>query len=1114
MADETKSEPTGDVRVSQDALDAGLAAAFGSDDALIISGTGHSVLKSIGRQLPTVPHIVLRDRSDDAEPIVRPHSSEVPPGDSRYQLLGEIARGGMGSIIKGRDTDLGRDLAIKVLLDAHKDKPEVIQRFIEEAQIGGQLQHPGIAPIYELGQFADRRPFFSMKLVKGQTLSTLLTDGENPADERGKFLGIFEQICQTMAYAHSRGVIHRDLKPANIMVGAFGEVYVVDWGLAKVLSAGGIADEKKARTKQTDVSVIRTLRSGDSDTPGTHGSDTRMGSVMGTPAYMSPEQALGEIDHLDERADVFSLGAILCEILTGRPPYVSEDGTDSYRLAARGKLDSCFARLDACGVDAELIELAKHCLQVEPGDRPRHAGVLAQRFSDYLESVDRRLRETEIERAAQAARVVEERKRRRITMALAACLLLMVTVAAGAWVVIQNQHAERLRVATAEVNEALTEARLHHGLANNAELRVQVRELEKALFMAEQASELAQQNQVDQSLQQEAARFRFDLQNSVSTLQQEAARTAADSQFKTQLENIRMRQADGWWFPRQSPELSSNRLSGTSRYEAAFREAGLDLVALSAEEAAERVRNSAIRETIIAALDDLVHSPLNVLQTEFDSAVLQGQWRTAAEFGRKLIARQPVAPLVWLRVAPIIVLAKDEAGYREFCSRMAAQFTENNGDDLAGEKTCKACLLWPGAIEFERLPTSLLEESLEDAPDSILPWLWGTKALVALRSGDAESALECIENSQEYEPLEVAVALNLAVRALANQRLDRLEDAHRDVQQAAQKVDQLLQEEFTKSTHHDVLIAMILLREAQDVINNKPRSQFFAKSEAPDVVYDSGFQKVATVSSLTLRAKAIKVANLADSSPWRRELRSALHGVDVARLKELATSEELPVESPKLIVWLGSALRDAEELDLALATLQRGQVEFPDDFWLNYELGVALQAAERDMEGIAYIRAAVAVRPHSFGAVWHLAQRLRNAGQLEESIPVFRRLLSGSIEANAFELNEVAWSLLTPIEEELWCDAELVLKLAETACTEEEAASGDRLWMYLDTLAIAHWKTGDVAAALETQQRAMALMPESTSNKNRNDILKRLSMYEESLAEGAQRPDSDAEHVD
>ena len=149
----------------------------------------------------------------------------------------------MGAILKGHDNDLGRELAIKVLLDSHRDQPDVMRRFIEEAQIAGQLQHPGIVPVYDLGQFADQRPFFSMKLVKGQTLALLLAARTGPGEDRDRFLSIFEQICQTLAYAHARGVIHRDLKPANIMVGAFGEVQVMDWGLAKVLASAAVGTD-------------------------------------------------------------------------------------------------------------------------------------------------------------------------------------------------------------------------------------------------------------------------------------------------------------------------------------------------------------------------------------------------------------------------------------------------------------------------------------------------------------------------------------------------------------------------------------------------------------------------------------------------------------------------------------------------------------------------------------------------------------------------------------------------------------------------------------------------------------------------------------------------------
>ena len=422
-------------------MNAGFAATFGDESAVVFGNTNHSVLKSLGATLNQVPRVSLREPVEEGdEPVQRSSSPEIPnqPSGSRYQLHGEIARGGMGAVLHGRDTDLGRDLAVKVLLDTHKDKPEVVQRFVEEAQIGGQLQHPGIAPVYELGQFADQRPFFSMKLVKGDTLSKLLSNRDDPAAERSKLIGIFEQVCQTMAYAHSRGVIHRDLKPANIMVGAFGEVQVMDWGLAKVLSDGGAADEKTARRKQNGETMIQTMRSVGSDAPGTVGSvgsKTQMGSVMGTPAYMPPEQALGEIDVLDQRADVFGLGAILAEILTGRPPYVADDSTQIYRMASRGKLGDCFTRLDECGADSELVSLAKRCLELEPAHRPKDANALAEQVTGYLESVETKLRESEIERAGEAARVVEQRKRFRVTLRLgvAALAILIVGIATTAW---------------------------------------------------------------------------------------------------------------------------------------------------------------------------------------------------------------------------------------------------------------------------------------------------------------------------------------------------------------------------------------------------------------------------------------------------------------------------------------------------------------------------------------------------------------------------------------------------------------------------------------------------------------------------------------------------------
>ena len=317
-------------------------------------------------------------------------------------------------------------MAVRKFLESHRDKPDLIRRFVEEAQIGGQLQHPGIVPIYELGAFADHRPYFAMKLVKGRTLSSLLDERSDRVHDLSRFLSIFEYVCQTIAYAHARGVIHRDLKPSNIMVGSFGEVQVMDWGLAKVLPQGGAADDVSAGKTRERETVIATARSG-----GESDSDlSRAGSVMGTPSYMAPEQARGEVDRLDERCDVFALGSVLCEILTREPAFIGRSSGEIQQKASRGELKDALDRLEGCGSDAELIALARACLAAELEDRLRHAGDVTTRINTYHAGVQERLRRAEIASAVERARADEANKRARVeqdrlrlTVALAAALL-------------------------------------------------------------------------------------------------------------------------------------------------------------------------------------------------------------------------------------------------------------------------------------------------------------------------------------------------------------------------------------------------------------------------------------------------------------------------------------------------------------------------------------------------------------------------------------------------------------------------------------------------------------------------------------------------------------------
>jgi serine/threonine-protein kinase len=411
-----------------DALDAGLAAGFGPPRS------------SLGDLRP----VLLKEAEGESAHIVQPKSDAMPPPEQtgdRYQLQGEIARGGMGAVLRGRDVDLGRDLAVKVLLEQHAHRPEVARRFVEEAQIGGQLQHPGVVPVYDIGRFGDR-PFFTMQLVKGETLAALLGERTNVTTDRPRFLAIALQVAQTVAYAHAKGVIHRDLKPANIMVGAFGEVQVMDWGLAKVLADGGIADEERAnreRERPEDVTTIRTARSSGSG----FGTETEVGSLLGTPAYMPPEQANGHVANLDRRADVFGLGAILCEILTGKPPYVGRSSEEVRRKACNGDLADATARLDACAADAELIVLTRTCLAPEAIDRPQDAQAVANGLVAYQSGVQERLHQAELAEAEAKAKAIEETKRRRLTLALAGTVLLALTLGGGGWLYVKNERDAR-----------------------------------------------------------------------------------------------------------------------------------------------------------------------------------------------------------------------------------------------------------------------------------------------------------------------------------------------------------------------------------------------------------------------------------------------------------------------------------------------------------------------------------------------------------------------------------------------------------------------------------------------------------------------------------------------
>jgi len=316
---------------------------------------------------------------------------------ARYRLEGEVARGGMGAILRVWDEDIRRHLAMKVVLgkgEARTDggtpavKPDQLARFLEEAQVTGQLDHPGIVPVHELGIDHDGRVFFTMKLVKGRDLKSiydLVFEGKEGWNET-RALSVILKVCEAVAYAHKKGVIHRDLKPANVMVGDFGEVYVMDWGLARVIGRKDQHDIRIAPQAGSSRSV-RTERREEREATPDSPIVTMDGTVVGTPSYMSPEQARGEVEVLDARADVYAIGAMLYHLLAQRVPFVSPGDRASGRTILARLLDGPPAPIRALrvGVPAELEAICELAMMRNSAARYPDTLALANDLRAYLE---------------------------------------------------------------------------------------------------------------------------------------------------------------------------------------------------------------------------------------------------------------------------------------------------------------------------------------------------------------------------------------------------------------------------------------------------------------------------------------------------------------------------------------------------------------------------------------------------------------------------------------------------------------------------------------------------------------------------------------------------------
>jgi serine/threonine-protein kinase len=953
----------------------------------------------------------LRQRCPDTPDQNAPTAAHNGPAEAHPQepiqvpgctVEGELGRGGMGIVLRARELSLGRPLAVKVLLDSHDDNPQMRQRFLEEAQVMGQLQHPGVPAVHQLGQVPDGRPFFSMKLVRGQTLAQLLRERQSPADGLPRLRSIFAQVCETVAYAHSRGILHRDLKPSNIMVGAFGEVQVMDWGLARIIAS--TRDEDQA----TPASTIFTVRMSPD------GFSSQAGTVVGTPAYMAIEQARGEVAGLDERADVFGLGAILCEVLTGEPPYRG-GREEAHWQAARGELADAFARLQTSGADGELLALGKDCLAKDRDERPRDAGVVAERMTAYQRGVQERLRQAEMAQAQAQVRAVEERKRRRVQLMLAGVVLLLILAGgAGFWWVQQQRQA-----ADAAALQAMAKARLLLDQAKAAAL-LDMGRFTEALSEAQKAEQLALTGRASAQVKQLATEL-------VGRIGREKEAAQRDRRLLAALLEVRG--------PREGPRFKADERglmqvlaepSADEQFASAFRTWGMDVDAtpVAAAVAQLKGRHAAVVTEVIAALDEWA--------SERRQRMPAAKWQHLAKLAkaldnpdsrrralRALLARRQLpleralgALSMALRPVPVpfdVGLGKDRGRLRQLAIETDAakepvlglltlvRALGLAGDGTEAERLLRAALrARPQEIVLHHTLGQLLEkqtpqrwrEALECyvAARALRPDLGERLAYALLKTNRAEEGLALYERLVEGNPSNPWLHFRRS-HALYSQ--GRLKEAEAVCHEFVRLQPALY---LAYTTLGKVLAGQGRLKEAEAAygaaIRLKPDC-FEAHTTLGTVLAGQGRLKDAEAR----HRKAIRL------QPGRFESHSNL-GVVLATQGRFKEAQEayraaihLKPDCFEAHINLGNALADQGRLAEAEAAHREAIRLKPDDAVAHYNLGNTLARQDRQNESEAAYRQAIRLKPAYPEAHFNLGVALAKQARFKEAEAAFRQTI-------------------------------------------------------------------------------------------------------------------------
>ncbi|MEN8150086.1 MAG: protein kinase [Planctomycetota bacterium] len=477
----------------------------------------------------------------------------------KYTLTEKIGRGGMAEVFKAYQENLDRYVAVKIMHPflVEMEGENFLNRFRREAKSVAALRHPNVVQVFDFG-VEDDAAYMVMEYLEGgdlkDELKALSKRGETmPLAEAQR---IFQAVAKAVDYAYSQGMAHRDLKPDNVMLTAKGDVVLTDFGIAKIV--GGTQY-------------------------------TAAGAVMGTPAYMSPEQALGDVDRLDERSDVFSLGCLLVEILTGSPPYTGRTAEEVLMKAARHEIAMAEERLRESGADRRLVDLALLCMKKERKKRPRNARILAKAVTAYLSSVEKRLRNAQIVATKAMAQARGERKARRLTTVLAAAVLLVAMVGGGGFLWMNGKRIAAAEEHSRRVGRAFEDA---GQLASVARRSGSVRRWAEAEETAAIARSLAGDGEIDEDRVRRIDELHASIAAEAAAARQIASRGKANRELLEEVGKIRTGGSD-----------ATGHAGLAAAYHGAFERAGFDVDAMETMEIVERIRENDLAAELAPVFD-------------------------------------------------------------------------------------------------------------------------------------------------------------------------------------------------------------------------------------------------------------------------------------------------------------------------------------------------------------------------------------------------------------------------------------------------------------------------------------------------------------------------------